>query len=120
MPDKPTRYVRTTITVPHDLKRRMLRVGTVNWSAVACQAFEATLSNRMKQQGERTMTDLPEREGAIERLRRLKNLPPASESPRDFESGFRCGRRWAMVTATPQELGRLEAFSKEASQQWLL
>ena len=35
-------YARTTITVPLKLKRRMKALGNeVNWSAVACAAFEA-------------------------------------------------------------------------------
>lgn len=113
MTDEPSRYVRTTITIPQDLKRRMLRAPTVNWSAVACQAFESKLSELTKPEGERAMSDLPPMDDAIERLRRLKNLPEATENPRDFESGFQSGRRWAMAVATPQELGRLETFCNQ-------
>lgn len=37
-------YVRASITVPSRLKRQMERRPQVNWSAVACQAFEAALA----------------------------------------------------------------------------
>jgi hypothetical protein len=116
---RPIGYVRTTITIPHDLKRRMERERTVNWSAVACDAFEAKLSELSSQPGA-AMSDNPSVDDAIERLRRLKDLPEAGDSPRDFESGFQAGRRWAMATATPQELGRLESFSQQAASQWPL
>ena len=118
MDEKPIGYVRTTITVPHQLKRRMQRVRTVNWSAVACQAFEATLSELSKRPGERTMPETPSMDDAFERLRRLKNLPEASENPQDFQDGFQWGRHWAMATATPQELRRLEAFNEHVGPQW--
>ena len=37
-------YGRTTITVPFELKKRMKKMrGQVNWSAVACEAFENKL-----------------------------------------------------------------------------
>jgi hypothetical protein len=120
MHEKPSDYVRTTITVPHSLKRRMERVRTVNWSAVACQAFEAKLSELSKREGERAMPDTPSMDDAFERLRRLKNLPEKSRDPRDFEEGFQWGRRWAMATATPQELGRLETLNEQVAPQWPL
>ena len=38
-------FCRTTITVPGELKKRMKRAGSkVNWSAVACEAFETKLA----------------------------------------------------------------------------
>lgn len=118
MVEKRSGYVRTTITVPHDLKRRMQRVRTVNWSAVACQAFEATLSEVSKRPGERIMPETPSMDDAFERLRRLKNLPEASKNPQDFEDGFQWGRHWAMATATPLELRRLEALNEQVAPQW--
>ncbi|HWB08412.1 MAG TPA: hypothetical protein VG826_04280 [Pirellulales bacterium] len=118
MPDQPSQYVRTTITVPHNLKQRMLQVSGVNWSAVACDAFERKLSESSKRESERAMSEMPQFDDAIERLRRLKNLPPTSENPQDFEAGYQWGRRWAMATATPQELDRLERFCDEARDNW--
>jgi hypothetical protein len=90
----------------------------VNWSAVACQAFEAKLSELSQQPGETQMSETPSMDDAIERLRRLKNLPERAESPRDFEEGFQWGRQWAMAKATPQELRRLEAFDEEHRSHW--
>jgi hypothetical protein len=120
MKERLSGYARTTITVPHNLKRRMQRVPAVNWSAVACQAFEMKLAELTKQQGEQAMSDTPSMDDAIERLRRLKNLPDRAKKPRDFEEGFQWGRHWAMAKATPLELRRLETFSQEVGQQWSL
>jgi hypothetical protein len=113
MRERVSDYLRTTITVPHDLKRRMQGVSHVNWSAVACQAFEAKLSEFSQRQGAQEMSNTPSWDDAIERLRRLKNLPDTSEHPRDFEQGFQWGRHWAMATATPQELRRLETLRED-------
>ncbi len=118
MNERTSDYLRTTITVPYGLKRRMQRVAAVNWSAVACQAFEAKLAELSPAKGNLEMSDNPSMDDAIERLRRLKNLPERAQQPRDFEEGFQCGRHWAMAKATPVELRRLESFSQEAGQQW--
>jgi hypothetical protein len=48
------KHARTTITVPADLKARMEAVGEpVNWSAIACQAFEQGLAKIARGQSER-------------------------------------------------------------------
>ncbi|KKL87683.1 hypothetical protein LCGC14_1932280 [marine sediment metagenome] len=39
------RCIKTMISIPHDLKCQMANVDEyVNWSAVACQAFQAKLA----------------------------------------------------------------------------
>jgi post-segregation antitoxin (ccd killing protein) len=47
------RTTRTTISVPRDLKDRMDAVGVaVNWSAVACRAFERRVAEIEKRKAE--------------------------------------------------------------------
>ena len=49
------KHARTTISVPSELKARMDAVDeSVNWSAVACQAFELKLAEITKRKGRRT------------------------------------------------------------------
>lgn len=64
------------------------------------------------------MSEMPSMDDALERLRRLKSLPPASRSAGDFEDGILWGRRWGMAAATPLELERLETFHQGMSEQW--
>src|SRR3954447_17485852 len=59
--------MRTSISVPPDLKARMDAVAEpVNWSAVACRAFESELAEIVKRKGVRDMKDV------IQRLRASK------------------------------------------------
>lgn len=106
-----TSYRRTTITVPRDLKRRMKVVRDyVNWSSVACSAFEAKLTELSKQAESKTMQDV------VERLRNLKEEQARNPSSRSGETE---GRNWAMNTATPDQLERLEVFrSQKSSAEW--
>jgi hypothetical protein len=98
-------YSRTTITVPTSLKRRMKRVGDcVNWSSVASRAFESKLAELEDQQEVDTMKD------AVERLRRLKHGAADNEA---LEAGRHAGRDWAMCTAGPDQLERLDAFRSD-------
>ncbi len=104
--DNPS-YSRTTITVPRQLKRRMKAVrDAVNWSAVACEAFAAKLAELAKQE-ECTST-----QDVVERLRKLKSADTENAS---YREGAAQGRRWAMNTATPDQLERLDAFRNEMS-----
>src|SRR6516225_5119268 len=51
---KMPKHARTTITVPPDLKARMEAVEeSVNWSAIACQAFEQRLAEITRRRGAR-------------------------------------------------------------------
>ena len=108
---QPRPYIRTTITVPPELKARMEAVGSqINWSAVACEAFEARLASHMPE--EPPMPELPKREDAVDRLRRLKNQPE-STGRRHASRAFLLGKHWAMSDAHPNELARLEAFCRQ-------
>jgi hypothetical protein len=106
-------FARTTITVPRDLRRRMRRVGRrVNWSAVACEAFAAAIGKIESEEKGTQMMEMPSMDDAVNRLKQLKALEAqgGGAKPPGYENGFLMGRRWAMSTATPQELGRLEEF----------
>lgn len=101
-------YVRTTITIPGELKARMEAVGSrVNWSAVASQAFENRLSEIELQ--EPPMPEIPDKDDALARLRRLKNVPESQDRQRSGRA-YQLGKRWAMADAHPNELSRLEEF----------
>lgn len=101
-------YGRTTITVPCELKKRMKSVGDyVNWSAVACKAFDAKLQELVQQE---TIESLDQ---VVERLRKLNAERDDSE---DRRGGFDAGKRWAMNRATPAQLASLETFRNEVSE----
>ncbi len=96
---------RTTISVPSDLKERMDRVKEpVNWSALACRAFEDKLAEIAARKESKAMIDV------VERLRAsLRN-----EQGESFNDGYETGTKWAGNTATAAELMRLESFQKRA------
>ena len=80
------RYARTTISVPPDLKRRIKAVEeVVNWSALACQTFEAKLSEIASRKVKKTMDDV------IQRLRASKQR----DDDEDYRIGEAEGRLWA-------------------------
>jgi hypothetical protein len=87
---------RTTISVPRNLKRRMDAVKEgINWSAVACRAFEDKLAEIDTKKEEKTMA------AVIQRLRATK--PDAL-----YQQGHEDGRRWASERAEYDDLVRLE------------
>src|SRR4051812_27506001 len=99
MPDRPTPkrsdedgFVRTTISVPLNLKRQMDRVAA-NWSAVASEAFAKHLERHSRPE-----VHMSEEE-AIQRLRQLKEAGAHTADP-----ALETGRRWAMADAHPAEL----------------
>jgi hypothetical protein len=93
--------VRTSISVPVDLKARMDAVEeSVNWSAVDCQAFENTLAEMIRRKGARDMEDT---------IRRLRASKKQADDER-YTEGFEAGREWAASTAEAPELERLEKF----------
>lgn len=101
-------YGRTTITVPSELKQRMKAVGDyVNWSAVACKAFDAKLNELLQQE------EIENLDQVVERMRKLTAERSDSEECR---TGFETGKRWAMNRATPTQLASLEAFRDEMSE----
>lgn len=109
----PLPYARTTITIPAPLKARMEAVGgQVNWSAVASEAFEKRLSEL--EQKAFPMTDMPNKDDALARLRSLKNKPEGQLRQRS-DRAFQLGQRWAMADAHPNELKRLEEFCEQTA-----
>lgn len=92
---------RTSISVPPELKARMDAVAEpVNWSAVACRAFEDELARITTLRGAKDVKD------AIERLRASKRK---SEDER-YQEGFEAGQRWAIAEAEAEELEHIETL----------
>jgi hypothetical protein len=92
---------RMSISVPEDLKSRMIAEGDgVNWSALACRAFEHKLGELAGRKEVMTL------ESAVQRLRASKaaKLHPA------FKHGVEAGRAWAMGKAGADDLERLEGL----------
>ena len=95
------------------LKRRMKALGNeVNWSAVACAAFEARVNELT------TETEVDSLDTVVERLKRFSTAETVRDSDA-FESGVEAGKRWAMSAAAPGQLQRFENFRDEHDeQQW--
>jgi hypothetical protein len=108
---KKPRSFRTTITVPQDLKARMNAAEKhqdINWSAIACRAFEAQLAEVASRKARKTMDDV------IQRLR-VSLEEGESES---YKSGEADGRAWAESTADAKELLFLERFQATCGGRW--
>lgn len=107
MGKKPS-FFRTTISVPRDLKRQMDAVKEpVNWSAIACRAFEEKLTEIATKKEEKTMFDI------IQRLRTTK--PDLI-----YQQGQADGRRWASEQAQYEDLLSLEQLydKKREGRDW--
>src|SRR5690242_4321225 len=90
--------VRTTISVPNDLKARMDACGEpVNWSAVACRAFEEKLAEITRRRGAKSMKEV---------AMRLRASKRRSETE-VYNEGSEAGKDWAMHRAEADELERL-------------
>jgi hypothetical protein len=91
---------RINVSISDDLKRRMDEVDdeSVNWSALASQAFEAKLAELITKRGAKTMRDV------IARMRALKGTGGIGDRSRGREAG----RNWAMNSADPRQLERLD------------
>jgi hypothetical protein len=108
---KKLKAFRTTITVPAELKRRMDAADEdINWSALACEAFQAKLGEIAARKVAMTMDN----DQAIERLRALQE----QEADELFEEGEQAGIAWAKRTATPSELNRLCRFMEFCGADW--
>ena len=99
-------YARTTITVPWQLKKKMKQAGgRVNWSAIACEAFEEKLEELGPVQ------EITSIEDAVERMRSI-----ATEKSETFEEGLQegkdTGRHWALNIALPEQLKRIEKLKQ--------
>jgi predicted CopG family antitoxin len=94
---------RTTISVPADLRKRMDKVKEpVNWSALACSAFEQKLGEIASKKEKKSMSDV---------IARLKASKQASDSV-VYREGFEAGEDWAKQYAEAAELRRLDHFKK--------
>ena len=94
--------VRTTISIPADLKRQMDKVKSANWSAIAYRAFEVEIGAITQTKEKKTMDDV------ISRLRASKM---ANDSEL-FKEGFAAGSLWAKDFAEASELEHLSAFKE--------
>jgi hypothetical protein len=93
--------IRTNVSIPADLKRRMEKAKEpVNWSALAAEAFERKLSElEIKKEN-------PVMAGVIERLRASKQEAESQE----YKTGWDAGKKWAEKYAEVPELRRLETW----------
>src|SRR5438105_13519710 len=108
MGKKPS-FVRTTISLSRDLKKRMDAVkNPPNWSAVAARAFEAELAEIAARKETKDMTDV------IQRLLASK----LDTENKNYKKGHIAGRRWAENTATAEQLTRLEEFEDKLGSDW--
>jgi hypothetical protein len=97
------------ISVPNALKARMAAAdGPVNWSRVACLAFEQTLAALDAGKGPRDRTAVVARLKAS-RERRGDAL---------YRRGHDAGRRWAEARAEFDELERLDRLRDAAGTDW--
>lgn len=95
-------YGRTTITVPFELKERMKKARAhVNWSAVACEAFEQKLEE---------LGPIEEITSVKDALKRMQNLKESSPSRERSPTGREAGTYWALNFARPGQLKRIEDF----------
>jgi hypothetical protein len=95
------KHARTTITIPPDLKARMEAVEEpMNWSAIACTAFEQKLAEITKRRGAKDMKEV------IDRLRASKQ----KHENEQYNGGHEAGQEWARNEAEAGELIRLEKF----------
>lgn|SRR5262245_37087507 len=98
---------RMTVYIPDDLKTRMDKTKEeVNWSQLACAAFERKLGDIASRKASKNMDDV------IERLRASKQ---SSGYGGRFKAGFEVGQDWARETAEAKELENLERFREEAA-----
>jgi hypothetical protein len=95
------KYVRTTISVPPQLRERMDAVDeSVNWSAVASRAFEAKLVEIAAKKEQKSMDDI------VARLRVSKRRVDDEQ----YQEGEKVGRAWVEEDAEADELENLERW----------
>lgn len=105
---KRSAFVRTTISLPAELRKRMKACGDgVNWSAIAAEAFAAEVARINTRKDDSKMDDV------IERLRASQR----ESGTQSFEEGREAGMEWAKRFAEAAELQRLwrewEIWSRE-------
>jgi hypothetical protein len=105
----PGPYARTTISVPPTLKSQMDAVEeSVNWSAVACRAFEAKLAEIAAKKEQKSMDDVITRLRAS--MRRVED--------EQYRQGTQCGREWVEDRAEANDLIRLERWKARVGWEW--
>jgi hypothetical protein len=105
-------YRRTTITVPSRLKERMKRAGSqVNWSAIACEAFEKKLDELGP------IEEITSIAGALQRMKSIADQQSSLKEPNP--DGKAAGKHWAMNYAIPIQLQTMEDLKNGMStEQW--
>ena len=95
--------VRMNISIPADLKQRMealTKNTVVNWSQLACDAYEANLAEQLGKEDEITLDDL------ISRVRVSK----LQTTDKMFRLGVESGEKWASRFLGYEDFLRLEDF----------
>jgi hypothetical protein len=100
---------RVNVYVPGDLKSRMDSIGErVNWSGVACAAFERKLLELQSEQ------EAESDEALIARLAAAQEL----EEDQDYAAGLEAGRRWARRSATARQMRRIAEYAERVEEWW--
>lgn len=100
---------RTTISIPPGLKARMDEHGQdVNWSAVACRAFEHELAGIISKKGPKDMKDV------IARVRASKE----TADQREQKAGFQTGESWAKSHAEYTQFQALASLYGSTGNEW--
>jgi hypothetical protein len=98
-----------SIYVPADLKRRMDKTKeAVNWSSLACAAFEMKLGEIAAKKKEKDMEDV------IQRLR----AAALEEGAEAYSAGVAQGQAWARDFAKPSQLKRLSSQMRDFGDDW--
>lgn|SRR5262249_8136824 len=105
--------MRMSISIPETLKARMNRVKEdVNWSSIACRAFEQKLGEIASRKEKKKTVDV------IERLRASRHQRESEA----FKIGFKWGQEWAKNDADLKQLERLgklyDNLTDEPSNDW--
>jgi hypothetical protein len=104
-----TKSARTTISVPRHLKEQMEAVAEpVNWSALACRAFEAKLAEIAAKKERKGMDDI------VTRLRASKRRVEDEH----YQQGDAAGREWVKDLAEADELMCLERWKAAFGWEW--
>jgi hypothetical protein len=104
-----SKSARTTISMPRQLKEQMEAVTEpVNWSALACRAFEAKLAEIAAKKEQKSMDDVITRLRAS--MRRVED--------EQYRQGEQCGREWVEDLAEADQLIRLERWKARAGWEW--
>lgn len=91
-----------TVYVPAALKARMDQAEGVNWSPLACRAFEAKLAELITAKGAKDMKEV---------IARLKASKAKTEDKAKLQ-GREAGKTWASNQAEAAELQRLEEWTE--------